>query len=142
MNTAIVDSSALVALLIENDADHKKAVTLGTSLRAAGSLILVPAEVIAETLNLLGKMCGRDVALAAGRQLLTDPHLHLMTLSEARMHHALSIWEQQTSGVSYTDCVVMAAADESETTTIYGFDSVFAKNGYQLPAGEEGGTIA
>jgi predicted nucleic acid-binding protein len=137
MRAAIVDSSALVALLIENDADHDKAVAIGQTLREAASLILMPSEVIAETLNLLGKMQGRTFAFAAGQQLLNDPDIHLLTASSDRMRAALTSWQKQGSGVSYTDCLVMAAADEAETTIVYGFDGVFAKNGYRLPEAEE-----
>src|SRR4051794_1324075 len=105
MNTVIVDSSALVALLIENDADHEKAVLVSRRLKQAASLVLVPAEVISETLNLLGKMQGRAFAVAAGEQLLNDPYIHPMTASTDRLREAVARWNSQASGVSYTDCV-------------------------------------
>jgi predicted nucleic acid-binding protein len=34
--------------------------------------------------------------------------------------------------VSFTDCIVMANADEYGTKTIFGFDTDHAKNGYEI----------
>jgi len=138
MKTVVIDSSALVALAIPNDADHQKAVALSQRLKESDTPILLPGEVLSETLNLLGKMQGRAFASAIGDQLLTDPSIHLAALDNERFRVALTKWEKQTSGVSYTDCVVMAAADETEKKAgekpaIFGFDAVFAKNGYRLP---------
>jgi predicted nucleic acid-binding protein len=38
---------------------------------------------------------------------------------------------------SFVDCLVMATADFYDTREIFGFDAVFAKNGYSLPGTEE-----
>jgi predicted nucleic acid-binding protein len=35
-------------------------------------------------------------------------------------------------GVSYTDCIVMAAANANKTTEVFGFDDVFSKKGYDM----------
>jgi predicted nucleic acid-binding protein len=34
---------------------------------------------------------------------------------------------------SFVDCLVMATANANNTREIFGFDAVFAKNGYFLP---------
>lgn len=43
---------------------------------------------------------------------------------------ALQNFQNQPAYVSFTDCVVMAFADEYETKDIFGFDEAFRKNGY------------
>lgn len=138
MKAVVTDSSALVALAYPNDADHQKALALSDHLKRSGALILIPVEVIAETLNILGKKQGRSFAVAFGEQILNDPDIHPMTTSNDRMRDAVARWQDQAGGVSYTDCLVMAAADETETNAgekpaIFGFDEVFSKNGYHLP---------
>jgi predicted nucleic acid-binding protein len=46
---------------------------------------------------------------------------------------ALIRFEKSAKGVSFTDCLVMAFADEYKTNLIFGFDDVFSKCGYQNP---------
>ena len=133
----ILDSSALVALMSEGDADHDKAVRIGDALERGGRFLLIPPAVLAETLNILGKLFGRDFAHARGEQIIADPTLHIPELTGDVLAPALTLWKTQGSGVSYTDCLVMATADHLHTKDIFGFDAAFAKNGYQLP--EEGG---
>ena len=136
MTATIVDSSALVALALTTDAFHEKARAISEYLKQNGTIVLVPVEVLSETLNILGKLQGREYAVTFGQQLLTDSAIHPMNVSEEGMRIALGKWQKQGGGVSYTDCLVMARADESETTTIFGFDAVFEKNGYVLPNDE------
>lgn len=129
----ILDSSALVALLNEDDASHATATRIGAALQRENRFLLIPPAVLAETLNILGKMFGRDFAHARGEQIAADPALHIPELSGDVMAPALALWKGQGSGVSYTDCLVMATADHLHTKEIFGFDAVFAKAGYRLP---------
>ena len=41
--------------------------------------------------------------------------------------NALTLYEKQAASVSFTDCLVMACADEYKTNLIFGFDSAFGK---------------
>ena len=51
------------------------------------------------------------------------------TTLEVRIE-ALEKFQKQPKSVSFTDCIVMAFADEYETREIFGFDDAFRKNGY------------
>jgi predicted nucleic acid-binding protein len=44
--------------------------------------------------------------------------------------HALKKFESLPQAVSFTDCLVMATADEYATSDIFGFDKQFADAGY------------
>ena len=129
----ILDSSALVALLSEADADHAKATTIGAALQTQERFLLIPPAVLAETLNILGKRFGRDFAHARGEQILADPTLHIPETIGDALAPALALWKRQGGGVSFTNCLVMATADYLDTKDIFGFDRVFAQNGYRLP---------
>lgn len=133
MTPIIIDSSALVALVNPADADHAKAVAISTALGAAARPILVPPEVLAETLNILGKKLTRLFACAVGERLLAGDGLLVFQPTELPTRAALVKWREQPGGVSYIDCTVMVHADQHETGEIFGFDGAFAKNGYRLP---------
>ncbi len=138
MTPIIIDSSALVALMYPEDADHGKAVHLGAAMRQTPTLILIPSIIFAETLNLLGKKFGREVALVAGSRIFDDAGFHVGEVEGTVMHAALARWSTQSGGASYTDCYVMACADHYHTKVIFGFDAVFTKNGYHLPVAAKG----
>jgi len=44
---------------------------------------------------------------------------------------AVEKFRSQPAAVSLTDCVVMAAADRFEATSVFGFDEHFRKAGYR-----------
>jgi len=54
----IADSSGLISLLIDSDQNHPKAAWIAEQLRDEPVTILVPSEVLAETINILGKKFG------------------------------------------------------------------------------------
>ena len=135
----ILDSSALVALMSEDDADHDKAARIAAALQRDGRFLLIPPAVLAETLNILGKRFGRAFAHARGAQIIADPALHIPELTGDVIAPALALWKTQGGGVSYTDCLVMATADYLQTKEVFGFDAAFAKNGYHLPGEGEAG---
>ena len=91
----------------------------------------MPWDVFAETLNTLGKHVGHGKALDVGQYLgTTDPFLVIDASTEAKQA-ALARFGTQPPSVSFTDCLVMAVADEYQTTRIFGFDEAFA-NGYRI----------
>ncbi len=134
MTPVIIDSSALVALTYPEDADHKIAVNLSGAMRETQAIGLIPPIIFAETLNILGKKFGREIALAAGKRIFADPGLQVAEVPSTILLAALTRWTDQGGGVSYTDSYVMACADHYRTKDILGFDAAFAKNGYRLPA--------
>lgn len=133
MRPTIIDSSALVALMYPGDADHAKAVAIGAALDAEHRPVLVPVEVLVETLNILGKKFGHALAVEVGERLLREDGPLIFQPTESPIRKALEKWAGQPGGVSYTDCAVMAYADQYQTQEIFGFDDVFRKHGYRLP---------
>jgi predicted nucleic acid-binding protein len=128
----IVDSSALVSLLNPSDSNHGRASKIAAALTSRASL-LVPGEVVSETLNIVGKKLGHSVAVAMGWRILeTDTFVVGFSSSEI-ISDALIQFAEQSSGVSFTDCLVMQWARFYDSRVIFGFDPVFAENGYRLP---------
>lgn len=137
----ILDSSALVALSLTVDADHAKAVAISRTLEASTCPLLLPAEVFAETMHVIGKKLGHDQAVTIADEIIATGVIHVVESGDA-LRTALERFRTQPGTVSYTDCLVMAVADRFETKAIFGFDEVFRKNGYQLPRMQKGGQQA
>jgi len=131
MNTYIIaDSSALVSLISETDKNHKIALGVVNDFKETSGSIIVPCDVFSETINVVGKKIGQDIAIAVAQEITESGVFIVMESSENLRQQALSIFKKQPASVSFTDCVVMSFADKFETKAIFGFDETFKKNGY------------
>ncbi len=127
----VADTSAVISMVNVEDANHRPAVSAAEGLSRASTPIIVAWDVFAETMNHLGKRAGHAPALAVARHLAA-PSFLVIDASEEAKRAALARFETQPRSVSFTDCVVMAVADEYATERIFGFDEAFAKNGYRI----------
>jgi predicted nucleic acid-binding protein len=125
----IADTSGLISLFSPNDHNHKVAVEAAKRLSDDHKDILIPAAVLVEFLNILGRKAGHAVALAAVTEL-TPPFLVISEPANLLDSPALEKFSDVPQGVSFTDCLVMAVADEYGTVDIFGFDKQFADAGY------------
>jgi len=132
VQAVIVDTSALISLLIDTDQNHQLALEAISNLTQTDQTVLIPHDVFTECLNTLGKKFGHKQTILASKEILTSSFFEIANPSEDLRKLALSKFELQSGSVSFTDCIVMALADLSGTKKIFGFDKVFKKNGYQI----------
>ena len=132
----VADTSGLMSLLVDTDANYHKALVLSRSLEESQGAVIISSHVFSELMNVLGKKLGHTVAVEAGKRIISNPD-YLLVESEEELEEALERFAKQPSAVSFTDCIVMALADRLGTKLIFGFDEVFTKNGYRLPAAPE-----
>jgi predicted nucleic acid-binding protein len=134
----------LIAQLNVKDLWHQKANTISELIERTNRKVILPAEVLAETLNRIGNNIGRQDAVLAGNALLernetgdiliTHTNTDILT---ATLTLLKSVREPQDKRTSFVDCLVMATAAFYETREIFGFDAVFGKNGFHLPGNSE-----
>lgn len=129
----IVDSSGLISLLIDSDTNYTRALHIINSLNYVVSKVLIPNDVFTETLNVLGKKLGHTTAYKGGEEINNSSIFQIIDTDDSTRQTALQKFKEQSSSVSFTDCIVMAIADMWETNKIFGFDEVFKKNGYTMP---------
>lgn len=146
MSTTVVilDSSALIAQINVQDLWHKRADEIAEFIARTNRHVVLPAEVLAETLNRIGNNVGRLEAARAGNALLArfatgdillaHSHPGLLAASLALLK---TVREAQDKRPSFVDCLVMATANVYETREIFGFDAVFGQNGYHVPGKDE-----
>ena len=66
----IADTSALVSLATETDHNHRPAVDAAAGLSQSARMIILPSDVLVETVNVLGKRSSRQTALKVATELL------------------------------------------------------------------------
>lgn len=128
---AIADSSGIISAFVAVDRNHKKAAQVKRKLEKSKGMMYVPAEIFAETVNIVGKKLNHVAAMKLAETLLETKLFVIAPSTEYARSHALEIFQNQPESVSFTDCLVMAFADEFETKAIFGFDESFRKNGYK-----------
>ncbi len=128
----IADTSGLISLTVKTDSNHHPALAATKPLEERESTILVPYEVLVETVNVLGKRLGHDKASAVAVYLSQTSLFLVVDSSPKARQNALHRFTEQPQAVSFTDCIVMAIADEYGTKAIFGFDTDHAKNGYEI----------
>jgi predicted nucleic acid-binding protein len=128
----VADTSGLMSLLVDTDANHQKALALSELFDESPGAVIISSQVFTELMNVLGKQLGHKVAVSIGQQVISNP-TYLIIESDKELEEALERLSKQPSSVSFTDCIVMAVADRLGTKLIFGFDEVFHKNGYRLP---------
>jgi predicted nucleic acid-binding protein len=129
--TIILDTSAIISLNAL-DSNHDRAVQIVEALAQSGATLVIPADVFTETLNVAGKKLGREKQLEIAHKL-GESGQFVIASTQNVLKSALEMLPQMAESVSFTDCIVMAAAKHWETRYIFGFDEVFSKQGYKLP---------
>ena len=133
---AVFDSSGLVSLVKPDDQMHGEAVSILEAMIAHGWRLLLPYEVLAESLDTIGKLAGKQSAVKVGEAILDQYAAQELAFVQNEPHvatRALHRLKSATGSPSFVDCQVMSYADEHRTLYIFGFDATFRKNGYRLP---------
>lgn len=127
----ILDTSAFISLSNTEDSNYFKAQRISKNLKKENRKILIPGEIFTEIINTTGKKIGHEAASKQGDFILQDSTFAIIETNNKIRKNAFEKFRKQPRSVSFTDCLVMAFADEFETREIFGFDESFAKNGYK-----------
>lgn len=126
----IIDSSAFISLGTITDSNYQKAISISSKIAKEDKVIVMPGEIFTEIVNVAGKKIGHEAAIDQAGKILSSKIVHIEETTPAIRQSALSKFKKQSESVSFTDCLVMALADEYETKEIFGFDETFKQNGY------------
>lgn len=129
-SVVIIDSSSLFSLFSPQDSNHQLAKKLSSKFEEQNSSLIVPGEIFTETINVFGKKIDHQFAVKYGVFILKKDDYNLTETTYKIRQNAFEKFQKQPKSVSFTDCLVMAFADEYETKEIFGFDDSFRKNGY------------
>jgi predicted nucleic acid-binding protein len=124
-----VDTSALYALLDEDDTNHRAAVEAFARLQ--GSELVTHAYVLAETLTLISRRLGRaalerllDALLPGVGVVAVDAPLHVAALAAHR--------DSAASNISFVDRTSFAFMRANRLDVAFAFDTDFSTAGFEL----------
>lgn len=131
MNDVFVDTSALYALLVEADGNHRVARAVAPSLRDSGAGLVTSSFVVLETVSLLQARVGVAAVRIFYRDVL--PVLDMVWIGEELLHRAMAaLLASSHRGVSLTDWSSFVLMRERGIVHAFAFDEDFARQGFEL----------
>ena len=129
-----VDSDAFVALTIETDANHEKALSLLQSLQEKPVVFLTSNYVFSESITVISMRSSHKVAVAYIDQMQSlESPFQIKRTDADEDEEAIKVFKEQTSkNTSYVDCTNMVFMEWLDLDAIFSFDEVYRKKGFTL----------
>ena len=121
MSRALVDTSALMALLVPSDAAHTRAKRAFARLRNKEAVLVITSYALLETYSLIERRLGLDAVQAFREQFapLVEVVWVDVDLHEAGLDLML---QRKQRGLSLTDAVSILVAGDSKVDEVFAFD--------------------
>jgi len=136
VNSAIVvaDADALIALALEKDPNHKRALRIAESLRRKLVMVIFPVTVFPEAITSLKRAARQpEKAHLINRQYLAGA-FHIEYINEEIMRKAVEIFDQKANSKQNTlfDAIVAATSEKLNADGIFSFDNWYPRLGFRL----------
>jgi predicted nucleic acid-binding protein len=130
----LVDSDAFVALTVETDAHHEKAVSLLQRLGEKQVTFLTSNYVFSESITVISMKSSHATAVEfIDTMLSAENPFEIKRADYADEKEAITVFRTQTSkNTSYVDCLNMVFMSWRNLDAIFSFDSVYKKKGFPL----------
>ncbi len=102
----VLDSSFLIALFIEDDPHHVKAMRDGEAGARAGESWMVPDPILFETLTVIRYEQGASAAKTAFNQLMSNRNIQIYTFSARERLEILEMFLASSYSISSADASV------------------------------------
>lgn len=134
MNKIVVaDADALIALLLDNDPHHKKAVSISGILVRKQITIIFPVTVFPEAITTLKRAFNQPQKAHLISKQLQEGAYHVEYINEEILQRANQIFEKSISKQNtFFDAIVAATAKSLEADAIFSFDEWYPKLGLRL----------
>ena len=117
------DTNFFVALFHPADALHEDARQIATVCSAASTLFVISNFIFLETVTVLSQRRGKDIAIAAGNYLLSNPFIEVVHVDEALQRETWNIFRNTPAkNTSFVDASIMAILKVEEISTLLTFD--------------------
>lgn len=130
--TILLDTSALYALIARDDKNHQAVSACLRRLASEGTRLLVIEPVFIESMTLIKRRLGSDVAITAGQKLRTSKVAELTSWGTADRDATWAAFVRYADkDWSYVDCACFAAMQTLGVTTAVSLDHHFQQMGFQ-----------
>lgn len=133
---AVADADALVALSLEEDPHHQKAISISQKLVNTSTTIIYPVTVFPETITFLKRALNQSQKAHALNKQLQAGLFNIHYIDTNILKLATSYFDSANSKKNtFFDAIVAATAKKLEADSIFSFDEWYPKLGFKL-AGE------
>lgn len=128
-----IDSDAYIALYVETDASHEKAILKLEKLKKMNEKAMTSFDVISEVSTKLSYFMTKELAMLFVNDIVFSSDIMIDYVSKDKIGGVMDVFEKQKSKrVSITDCVNMYLAKEHGIKHFFSFDKHYKKNGFEL----------
>lgn len=129
----IADTDALLALTLENDVHHEKAVASATLLAQQGATVIFPVTVFPEAITTLKRAFNQPEKAHLINKQYQEGVFHVEYITPDIMLRASTIFATTMSKQNTLfDAIVAATAEKLHADAIFSFDDWYPKLGFQL----------
>lgn len=127
----VADADALIALSLENDPHHKKAVSLVKLFMRETAEVVFPETVFPEAITSLTRAANQPGKAHLINRQLRQGIFRVEYLDEPTLLKASQIFEETISKQNtFFDALIIATAEKLNTKTIFSFDKWYSKLGF------------
>lgn len=127
------DSDGLIAILHEEDINHKKAIVTVTRLLTYDAQTVFPLTTIAETITTLIRKLNKPDLAARVVERITSGELAIENTDTGMLNEALKVFNPRSSKKkTIFDAMVVACAKKLDTNIIFSTDEWYSKLGFTL----------
>lgn len=127
------DADALIALSLENDPLHKKAIAISIILVKQGVSLIFPVTVFPEAITTLKRAYNQPEKAHFINKQFQQGFYHVEYINEEIMVRASQIFDTAVSKKNTLfDAIVAATAENLEADAIFSFDDWYPKLGLKL----------
>ncbi len=139
MERVLVDTSAILALLVADDVAHADAVSAFERLRRERCRLIITSSTLHETYALVGRRLGPEAARRVREDF--EPLLDVVWVDRALHEAAMDLWLSRPSRrASLTDATSFALARQRRIARAFAFDAHFDDEGLaRVGADRDGG---
>ena len=132
-SVAIADADALIALALEKDPNHAKAIEISRKLLEKAVVVVFPVTVFPEAITSLKRAANQPEKAHLINRQLQQGAFHVDYLDENTLVRASEIFDQADSKQNTLfDAIVAATAEKLGTDSIFSFDGWYPKLGFKL----------
>ncbi|MBI2328036.1 type II toxin-antitoxin system VapC family toxin [Candidatus Curtissbacteria bacterium] len=128
----VADTDALIALVLEKDPNHIKAVEISRVLTEKGITVVFPVTVFPEAITSLKRAANQPEKAHLINKQLRQGSFHVDYLDENTLLRASEIFDQASSKQNTLfDAIVAATAEKLGADSIFSFDAWYPKLGFK-----------
>lgn len=133
MEKVFVDTSGWVALFVENDQSHKKAVSILDGIKSSKAAIYTSDYCIDETITTILVRGNHKQSVLAGEALFTSKIIKIVHVCPAYLSAAWELYQKfKDKRFSFTDVTSFVIMKDFSIKRAFAFDREFVQAGIEL----------